>query len=135
MTIKIHDKYQENSTGTIVTIQRTEKRGRWTIIHTEEGEMEEGKFLKTYSLITGASKEEATKSLPPRVRQDNGDVVAEALRAASIVEEIWSVPMVLEHLDVAAIKARYGHLSPGLVRMNVGNQLRKALEKKERETE
>ena len=134
MTIKINDKYQENSTGTIVTIQRTEKRGRWTIIHTEEGEMEEGKFLKTYSLITGASKEEVTKSLPPRVRQDNGDVVAEALRAAGTMEEIWSVPMVLEHLDVPAIKARYGHLSPGLVRMNVGNQLRKALEKKERET-
>ncbi len=146
-------KFRNITTGKVVTVKKIEKRGRWTYITTEAGEMEETSFNKSYApLLAGDPKAGSTpeaEAIPqdnlstspvqnttPRAddkvrRQDNGDRIAEALRSATSVEQIWSVPLVVGFLDVPALKAKYGHLSPGLVRMNVGNMLRKAIERLE----
>jgi len=144
--ITSQSKFRNTTTGTIVTVQKTEKRGRWTYITTETGEMEEKAFNKSHAPLLVETADAETNLQDPSTspamkaiaraddkvrRQDNGDRIAEALRSVTSVEQIWSVPLVVEFLDVPVLKAKYGHLSPGLIRMNVGNMLRKAIDRLE----
>jgi hypothetical protein len=57
-------------------------------------------------------------------RRDNiGDVISDILAEAQSVEDLWTIAL-HAGLDVEAVKARIGHLNPGLIRMGIGNRMR-----------
>lgn len=57
---------------------------------------------------------------------DKGDSVAQSLRGLSI-EEVYKQAAKITHIGVADLTSRFGHLNPGMQRMNLGNMIRKAM--------
>lgn len=60
----------------------------------------------------------------PKAPQDIGDRAATLLRECDTLDDMWAMAG-REGLDVPAVKAKIGHLNPGLQRMGIGNRLRK----------
>ena len=57
---------------------------------------------------------------------DKGDSVAQSLRGLSI-EDVYKQAAKITHIGVADLTSRFGHLNPGMQRMNLGNMIRKAM--------
>lgn len=57
---------------------------------------------------------------------DNGDAVAKQLRGKDL-DDVYGAVAKAADLSVRELKTRYGHLNPGMQRMNLGNVLRGAL--------
>lgn len=57
---------------------------------------------------------------------DIADEVAQLLRGKSL-KEVYSIAAQKTDESVAKLKAKYGHLNPGMQRMNLGNRIRGAL--------
>jgi hypothetical protein len=57
---------------------------------------------------------------------DKGDSVAQSLRGLSI-EDVYKQAAKITHIGVLDLQARFGHLNPGMQRMNLGNMIRKAM--------
>lgn len=57
---------------------------------------------------------------------DKGDSVAQSLRGLSI-EDVYKQAAKITHIGVLDLQSRFGHLNPGMQRMNLGNMIRKAM--------
>lgn len=68
-------------------------------------------------------KYQAYKRADGKTSLDNGDGVASTLRALAL-ETVYKVTAKEIGESIEALKAKYGHLNPGMQRMNLGNRLR-----------
>ena len=68
-------------------------------------------------------KYQAYKRTDGKTSLDNGDGVASTLRNFAL-EAVYKVTAKEIGESVEALKAKYGHLNPGMQRMNLGNRLR-----------
>jgi hypothetical protein len=68
-------------------------------------------------------KYQAYKRADGKTSLDNGDGVASTLRAVAL-EQVYKITAKEVGESVEALKAKYGHLNPGMQRMNLGNRLR-----------
>lgn len=67
----------------------------------------------------------ALKSAGGNSTMDNGDELAKQLRGADL-DEVYSKASKILGETQTALKAKYGHLNPGMQRMNLGNRIRAA---------
>jgi hypothetical protein len=68
--------------------------------------------------------DEARKERTRSGQTDVGDHVAELLRSANSIEELYSIASEFLDIPIRELKDRYGHLNPGQQRMNLGNKMR-----------
>jgi hypothetical protein len=68
-------------------------------------------------------KYQAYKRADGKTSLDNGDGVASTLRAVAL-EQVYKITAKEIGESIEALKAKYGHLNPGMQRMNLGNRLR-----------
>lgn len=57
---------------------------------------------------------------------DKGDSVAQSLRGLSM-EDVYKHAAKMTHTGVADLQNRFGHLNPGMQRMNLGNMIRRVM--------
>lgn len=57
---------------------------------------------------------------------DNGDDVASTLRGKSL-DEVYAIAAKATGMPQTQLRSNYGHLNPGMQRMNLGNKVRGAL--------
>lgn len=91
------------------------------------------KAKKVASLKTGPSKSvipldvaksyERAKDKAGKLHVDNGDKIATVLRNHDLAE-IYALVSKKCDIPAAELKRKYGHLNPGMQRMNLGNKLR-----------
>jgi len=60
---------------------------------------------------------------------DNGDKVARLLRSKD-TSEVYKLAAEALGESARSLRKQYGHLNPGMQRMNLGNRMRKALRNK-----
>jgi hypothetical protein len=75
------------------------------------------------------SKEDKTAG--GRASVDIGDKVADRLRGKSI-EDVAAIVGKAIDVEPKDLLKQYGHLNPGMIRMNLGNRLRSAVRAKEK---
>ena len=57
---------------------------------------------------------------------DKGDTVAQSLRGLSM-GDVYKHAAKMTHTGVADLQSRFGHLNPGMQRMNLGNMIRRVM--------
>lgn len=79
--------------------------------------------------VVDTKKAKRVKGAAPAVRREKkrkdniGDSISNILAEAENLEQLWAIAAAAG-LDVPTVKARIGHLNPGLQRMGIGNRLR-----------
>ena len=68
-------------------------------------------------------KYQSYKRADGKTSLDNGDGVASTLRAVAL-EQVYKICAREIGESIEALKTKYGHLNPGMQRMNLGNRLR-----------
>lgn len=70
-------------------------------------------------------KYKVTTTAAGRRSLDSGDGVAKSLRGRGL-DEVYEIAAGKLGISALALKRKYGHLNPGMIRMNLGNRMRAA---------